>query len=75
MVIMPILTKRRWVFLPEEVWNTSSTLETNPYYFSKTVAEKEAWSIADAQNQWDLVTVNPTLVMGPGLNPKGTSSF
>lgn len=57
----------------EEVWNTSSSLKHNPYSYSKTEAEKEAWRIADAQNQWDLVTINPGLVMGPALNPNGTS--
>ena len=41
--------------------------------YCKNSREKEAWAIADAQTQWDLITVNPTLVMGPGLNPKGTS--
>lgn len=57
----------------EDIWNTSSSLEYNPYSFSKTEAEKEAWKIAESQKQWDLVTVNPSLVMGPGLNPKGSS--
>ncbi|MED7818483.1 MULTISPECIES: NAD-dependent epimerase/dehydratase family protein [unclassified Francisella] len=57
----------------EEIWNTSSTVKHNPYSLSKTLAEKEAWNIAKNQNQWDLVTINPTLVMGPGLNPKATS--
>jgi len=57
----------------EDVWNTSSSLKNNPYSYSKTVAEQQAWEIANVQDQWDLVTINPTLVMGPGLNPKGTS--
>lgn len=57
----------------EDIWNTSSSLRDNPYSFSKTEAEKEAWKIAEAQNQWDLVVVNPSLVMGPGLNPRATS--
>ncbi len=57
----------------EDIWNTSSSLKHNPYSFSKTEAEKEAWKIAKSQQQWDLVTINPTLIMGPGLNPKATS--
>lgn len=57
----------------EEIWNTSSSLDHNPYSYSKTVAEQEAWKIAKAQNRWDLVTVNPSLVIGPGINPDGTS--
>lgn len=57
----------------EEIWNTSSSLQHNPYSYSKTVAEQEAWKIADAQSRWDLVVINPTLVIGPGINPHATS--
>ncbi len=59
--------------LTEEVWNTSSSLEHNPYSYSKTVAEKEAWKIVKEQDRWDLVVINPSLVIGPGTNPKATS--
>ncbi|MCB9591150.1 MAG: NAD-dependent epimerase/dehydratase family protein [Sandaracinaceae bacterium] len=51
----------------EEVWNTTSTLQHNPYSLSKTLAEKEAWRIAEAQDRWRLVVMNPAMVMGPGL--------
>ena len=37
------------------------------------LAEKEAWKINEKQDRWDLVTVNPTLVIGPGINPHATS--
>lgn len=57
----------------EEIWNTSSTLTHNPYSYSKTVAEKEAWKTNAAQSRWDLVVINPTLVIGPGINPHATS--
>jgi nucleoside-diphosphate-sugar epimerase len=57
----------------EEDWNTSSTHSHQPYSRSKTVAEQEAWSIAGSQDRWDLVVVNPSLVIGPGINPHGTS--
>ncbi len=60
--------------LTEEVWNTTSSLDYQPYSYSKTMAEKKAWEMANAQNQWDLVTVNPAFVMGPMLNPKATTS-
>lgn len=60
--------------LTEEVWNTTSSLEYQPYSYSKTLAEKKAWEIAEAQNKWDLVTINPCLVMGPALNPESTAS-
>lgn len=51
----------------EEVWNTTASMDYNPYAYSKVVAEKEAWKIADAQEQYQLVVVNPAWVFGPGL--------
>ena len=57
----------------EEIWNTSSSVDHQAYSYSKTLAEREAWEIVGKQDRWDLVTVNPTLVMGPGINPHGTS--
>ncbi|MFC7965610.1 NAD-dependent epimerase/dehydratase family protein [Streptomyces cinereoruber] len=59
--------------LTEESWNTTSSLTREPYSFSKTLAEKEAWRIAEAQDRWRLVTVNPGLVIGPALNADPTS--
>lgn len=59
--------------LTEELWNTTSSLEHQPYSYSKTMAEREAWKIAGAQSRWDLVTINPSFVVGPGINPFGTS--
>ena len=60
--------------LTEENWNTTSSLEYQPYSFSKTLAEKKAWEIVSQQSRWDLVTINPSLVMGPMLDAKGTTS-
>ena len=57
----------------EEVWNTSSSLDHQPYAFSKTLAEREAWAIAEAQDRWDLVVVNPAFVLGPGVRADATS--
>ena len=57
----------------EEVWNTSSSLEHQPYAYSKTLAEKEAWEINENQSRWDLVAINPSFVIGPGINPHATS--
>jgi nucleoside-diphosphate-sugar epimerase len=53
--------------LTEAYFNTTSTLENNPYHHAKTVAELEAWSAARAQGRWSLVTINPGLVLGPSL--------
>ncbi|TRO65527.1 NAD-dependent epimerase/dehydratase family protein [Christiangramia sabulilitoris] len=60
--------------LTEEDWNTTSSLDYQPYSFSKTLAEKKAWEIHKKQSRWELVTINPSLVMGPPLNPKATTS-
>lgn len=59
--------------LTEEVWNTSSSLKHNPYSYSKTLAEAEAWKMEKAQNRWRLVVINPSFVIGPGISPNATS--
>ena len=56
----------------EADWNTTSTVDHNPYQYSKVAAEREAWKIHDAQtgepgSRWDLVTINPGMVYGPSL--------
>lgn len=58
----------------EDIWNTTSSLKHQPYSFSKTLAEKKAWEMAKDQNRWDLVVVNPSMVMGPSLNAKTNTS-
>ena len=56
--------------LSEEDWNTKSTLKRNPYYLSKTVAERTAWSfMEESSSDFDLVVVNPSYVLGPSLIP------
>ena len=52
----------------EADFNTTSTLTHQPYAYSKVLAEKEAWKVAEAQNQWKLVVMNPGFVMGPMLS-------
>eukprot|EP00980_Cylindrotheca_fusiformis_P023574 scaffold10626_cov112-Cylindrotheca_fusiformis.AAC.5 len=59
--------------ITEDCWNKTASREYNPYAYSKTLAEKEAWKMADAQSQYQLVTVNPGLVMGPGLKVHATT--
>jgi nucleoside-diphosphate-sugar epimerase len=55
------------------IWNTTSSLTRQPYSFSKVEAEKAAWEIARAQTRWKLVTVNPSLVIGPTVSGRSTS--
>ncbi|MEM7180532.1 MAG: aldehyde reductase [Spirochaetota bacterium] len=58
----------------EEYWNTSSSASNNPYAYSKTIAEKEAWKIAETQNRWDLLVINPAFVLGPSLTKRTDST-
>jgi nucleoside-diphosphate-sugar epimerase len=55
--------------LTEAIWNTTAALDHQPYSLSKTLAEKKAWEIANAQDRWDLVAINPSFILGPGINP------
>lgn len=57
----------------ESHWNTTSTLKHQPYSFSKTMAEKLAWEIANKQDRWRLVVINPSFVLGPGTIPHSNS--
>jgi nucleoside-diphosphate-sugar epimerase len=59
--------------LTEDVWNSTASLSYQPYAYSKTVAEQEAWRIARAQSRWNLVVINPSLVIGPGIGARPTS--
>ncbi|KAH7658520.1 Flavonol reductase/cinnamoyl-CoA reductase protein [Dioscorea alata] len=44
------------------------------YGYAKTVAEKEAWRLAEELG-FDLVAVNPSLVVGPVISPEPTSTL
>ncbi|MEM6733164.1 MAG: NAD-dependent epimerase/dehydratase family protein, partial [Myxococcota bacterium] len=57
----------------EEHWNESSSLSHQPYSYSKTLAEREAWRLAkDAQ--WQLVAINPAVILGPSVDPQASST-
>lgn len=54
--------------LTEADWNTQSSLTRNPYYYSKVMAERAAWDFVDnAKPGFDLVALNPFLVIGPSM--------
>ena len=57
----------------EKEWNVTSSAEHQPYSYSKTIAEKEAWAIAKDQDQWDLLTINPGWILGPSLSKRKDS--
>jgi dihydroflavonol-4-reductase len=55
--------------LTEDDWNDKSTLTRNAYYFSKAEAERAAWTfVEDKTPGFDLVVINPFMVVGPALN-------
>ncbi len=61
--------------LTEADWNECSSLTRNPYYYSKTLAEREAWRFQqDEAPAFDLVVINPFLVIGPSLTPSLNTS-
>ena len=58
------------IILTEADWNTRSSLTRNPYYFAKTEAERAAWTFMTREKPgFDLVVINPFLVIGPSLTP------
>ncbi|MFF4842743.1 NAD-dependent epimerase/dehydratase family protein [Streptomyces collinus] len=59
--------------LSERYFNTTSTLENNPYHYAKTLAERAAWDAEAAQDRWRMVSVNPGLILGPSLTPASES--
>ncbi|MCL1593836.1 MAG: NAD-dependent epimerase/dehydratase family protein, partial [Actinomycetia bacterium] len=59
----------------EADWNTLSSLTRNPYYYSKTLAERSAWDFVDAESpSFDLIVINPAGVIGPSLAPSVNTS-
>jgi dihydroflavonol-4-reductase len=58
----------------EADWNEASSLQRNPYYYAKTVSERAAWQFMESQPGFDLISLNPTVVIGPSLNPSLNTS-
>jgi len=59
----------------EEDWNTESSLTRNPYYYSKKLAEEAAWKFMKETNvTFELVVINPFIVIGPELNPSSVNT-
>jgi dihydroflavonol-4-reductase len=62
------LAKRPGHVYTEADWNSDATLESNPYFLSKTLAERAAWRWHDALppgRKVPLTVVNPSFVLGP----------
>lgn len=59
----------------EKDWNETSSLTRNPYFYSKTLAERSAWDYIEKENPaFELVVVNPSVVIGPSLVPSLNTS-
>jgi nucleoside-diphosphate-sugar epimerase len=58
----------------DQDWTDLSRTDLSPYVKSKTVAEAAAWDYAE-QNELELVSVNPALVLGPALESDYGSSL
>jgi len=52
----------------ESDWNETASPTVFPYSYSKTEAEKKAWEFVKSQDKFDMVVVNPALVLGPVLH-------
>lgn len=48
----------------ESHWNKTSSISHQPYSYSKTLAEEEAWKLAEKAN-FQLITINPGFILGP----------
>ncbi|RAK98070.1 NAD(P)-binding protein [Aspergillus ibericus CBS 121593] len=59
--------------LTEDCWNETTSPTNNPYHYSKVIAERAAWKLQQAQARWDLVVINPALVLGPSLTSESSS--
>lgn len=59
----------------ETDWNSKSSLSRNPYFYSKALAEQAAWGFMREQARgFDLVVLNPCMVIGESLGPGLNSS-
>lgn len=58
----------------EADWNTTSSLTHQPYAYSKTLAEREAWKLHDQQERWQLSVINPGFILGPSLTSRQDSA-
>ncbi|PNH01520.1 NADPH-dependent aldehyde reductase ARI1 [Tetrabaena socialis] len=57
----------------ESDWNGLASESVLPYCYSKTAAERKAWELAGKQDRWTLVTLCPSLVLGPPLSGRTDS--
>jgi len=56
----------------EADWNFDSTIDRDPYRYSKRLAEEAAWNFVSEKenNSLELVVINPSFVLGPPLSER-----
>lgn len=64
--------------LTDQDWNTTSTIESDPYPLSKVLAEKKAWELVEDKSlntrNVRLTVICPSLVFGPPLSSRSDST-
>ena len=56
----------------EQHFNSTSSLDHQPYQYSKVMAEKKAWEMAQNAS-WQMAVINPAFVLGPTLGAESRS--
>ena len=61
---------------PETIWTDTEAKGVDHYFISKTLAERAAWEFYEKHRAegFDLVTINPCLVMGPPVSTGSATS-
>lgn len=54
----------------EEDWAVKAHPDRLTYHYTKRESEKLAWDMAEKQNRWKLVVVNPGVLLGPLMAPQ-----
>ena len=53
--------------IQEDSWNRSANLQNSAYSHAKREQEQLAWKLVKEQDRWDLVSINPAMVVGPSV--------
>ena len=61
-------------YLTADDWSDMS-VSVGSYVRSKTLAEKQAWTLTKKYSELELVTINPSLVLGPRLAKQSSASI
>jgi len=54
----------------EADWNEESSLTNGPYLYSKVVAEKKAWELAEGKEGFSLSVICPSFILGPMMTSR-----